>query len=197
MKHLMALAALIVLSTAAFADIARPDPVKTPKAKPAAGYLTTMNVRVDRESKEARLIIPKSQVKALRAELDAIDAEDNTAAVTAPGGISRTQTAMTGIFLSLALVFGGMWIVRSGKASSKNAKALIVGLTVAGIASAATLAYANIGPPPTVRGITGKMFSESMRRYGVGSGQVRVETSTKEDRLTLIVPDTVDTPAGE
>ena len=199
MKRLTAITAIVLLSSAAmFGDIARPDPAKTPKAEPATGVTANMSIRLDPDAKEARLIIPKSQIKLLRAQLDEIDAgDDNTAGVTAPNGLSRTQTAMTGIFLSLALVFGGMWFVRSGKAATKTAKALIIGITIAGIASAATFVYANAGPPASARSITGKMFADSVHMYGFGFGKIRLETSATGESVTLIVPNPKDKPAAE
>ena len=199
MKRLTALTAIVLLSSAAgFADIARPEPAKTPKAAPVSSVATNMSIRLDPDAKEARLIIPRSQLKLLRAQLDDMDAaEDSTAAVTAPSGFSRTQTAMTGVFLSLALVFGGMWFVRSGKAGTRTAKALVVILTIAGIASAATFVYANAGPPAAARSITGKMFADSVHMYGFGFGMVKLETSATSESVTLIVPNPKDKPAAE
>jgi len=185
-------AALVFAVSSSFANIARPDPPKTPKPKPSTSIITTMDIRLDSDAKEARLIIPKSQLKQLRAQLDDMDdADDNTAAVTTPS-FSRTQTIMSGAFLSLAIVFGGMWFARSGKAASKTVKTLIIATTIAGIASAATFVYANAGPPDEARSITGKMFSQAVHIYGFGWGQVKLETSDKDDRITLIVPNPKD-----
>jgi hypothetical protein len=182
-------------SFAAFADIARPDktPKNTPKPK---GIDTSMTIRLDRDAKEARLLIPRSQLKKLRAELDQMDDDsDNTAAVT--NGIGRTQTIVSGLFLSLALVFGGMWFVRSGKAATKTGKSLVVLAILAGLGSAATFVYANAGPPSEARSITGKMFSQSVHIYNFGYGRVRLETSPAnegDDGVVLIVPNADEGP---
>ena len=102
---------ILFVAGAIFADIARPN--KTPKDNAAKSIETGMTIRLDRDAKDARLIIPKSRIKELRAELEKLDdGSDNTAAVTAPRGISRTQTIASGLFLSLALVFGGIWFMR-------------------------------------------------------------------------------------
>src|SRR4051812_7685376 len=108
MKRLILIIAFAAIAAgSALADIARPDPAKTPKTKPSTSIATAMDIRLDPDAKEARLIIPKSQLKQLRAQLDGLDdADDNTAAVTTPS-FSRTQTIMSGAFLSLAIVFGG------------------------------------------------------------------------------------------
>jgi hypothetical protein len=190
MKRLICLSMIVlVVSVAAFADIARPEPAKTPKAKPDGSIVTQMDIRLDSDATEARLEIPKAKIKQLRAQLDELDdANDNTAAVTSPGSFSRTQTVVSGMFLSLAVVFGGMWFVRSGKAATKTAKTFVVLVTVAAIASAATFVYANAGPPSAARSITGKMFSDAVHMYGFGWGDVRL-TTTSDDRIRLVVPD--------
>src|SRR5260221_7535401 len=114
MKRIICLRTVVLLSSmVTFADIARTKPEKTPTQKKSIE--TGMSIKLDPDAKEARLIIPKSQIKQLRAELEKLDDDsDNTAAVTVPGGLSRTQTIVSGTFLSLALVFGGVWVVRSG-----------------------------------------------------------------------------------
>lgn len=198
MKRLVPAAFAMLLCTMLTpANIARPEPIKTPKPKPSKSVVTAMDIRLDRDATEARLIVPRSQLKQLRAELDGLDdADDATAAVSSPG-ISRTQTMMSGAFLSLALVFGGMWFIRSGKAANKNVKMLVIGVTAATLGSAATFVYANAGPPSEARKITGKMFSPAVHIYGFGWGEVRVETSN-QDRIQLIVPNPrEDRPTGE
>lgn len=178
---------LFVASLAAYADIAPPKQEKTPKPKP--GVNTTLFIKLDRNATEAVLRIPKSQVKQLRAELEQIDdSEDNTASVETPGesSISRTQTIVSGMFLSLALVFGGIWFVRSGKISSTKGKVLVA-LTV--VTAAASFVYANIGPPPEARSITSSLFTRGVHMYKQASGKIKVETMTNRDVIELIVPD--------
>ena len=194
MKRILCFTSLVLLlAAAAFADIARPEPTKTPKT--SKGINTTLMIRLDRSAKDAKLIIPKSQIKQLRAELEQLDSDsDNTAAVTAPNSFSRTQTIVSGAFLSLALVFGGMWFVRSGKTMTKTGKTLVILAVVAGIGSAATFVYANAGPPPEAQTITGKMFSQSVHMYNFGSGKIKVETKEDSNSIELIVPDPADKP---
>jgi len=194
MKRSICLTVMILLGAlAAVADIPRPEPAKTPKPNSSISIDTLMTIRLVEDAKEAKLIIPKSQVKALRAALDDMDSDsDSTAAVNS---FSRTQTIVSGSFLSLALVFGGMWFVRSGKAASDGGKGLVVLAVVTGIVSAATLVYANAGPPPEARSITGKMFSQALHFYNFGSGRIKLETS--EDQVggvVLIVPNPKDKP---
>ncbi len=197
MKRLLWFTSLILLlATAASADVPRPDPTKTPKQ--VKGIDTTLTIRLDRTAKDAKLIIPKSQIKQLRAELEQLDNDtDNTAAVTAPNSFSRTQTIVSGAFLSLALVFGGMWFARSGKTMTKTSKTLVIFAVLAGIGSAATFVYANAGPPPEARSITGKMFSQSIHYMNYGTGKIRIETKEDSNSVELIVPNPDDKPKSD
>ncbi|MEO7538927.1 MAG: hypothetical protein ABIV21_02790 [Pyrinomonadaceae bacterium] len=189
MKRTICLILLSMLAaTAVLADIARPDrsPSRTPK--PRKQIDTMMSIRLESSAKDARLIIPASQIKQLRAQLEQLDNDsDDTAALSTPNSFSRTQTVVSGMFLSLAFVFGGMWFVRSGTAMTRTGKSLIALAVTLGVASAATLVYANVGPPPTARSITGKMFSQEMHAFGGGWGNIKLEISNS-DQVELIVP---------
>lgn len=179
---------LLTFVTAALADIARPDRTPKPVKKPAAvdSYLS---IKLDRNAKEARLIIPRSQLKTLRAELDAIDnGTDSTPEPTA-GGISKVQTIVSGLFISLAIVFAGIWFARSGKLS---ARATAAGAGVFIFAGLAVIVYGNAGPPSEARSITGKMFSPAVHIYKFGGGKIKLEVSDLDDRIELIVPDPED-----
>lgn len=195
MKRILSLTALLlVIASSAFADIAR-EPVKTPKPTPTPRSVTTqMRIRLDRNATEAKLILPKSQIKQLRAELEQLDTDDDTAAVT---NTSRTQTIVSGAFLSLALVFGGMWFVRSGKSATKTGKSLIILAIIAGVGSAATLVYANAGPPQ-ITSITGNIFNRDAVRYRSINAPVKIELSD-DNAVQFIVPDPqpAATPSSE
>ena len=195
MKRILSLTALLlVIASSAFADIAQPD--RTPKPTPTPRSVTTsMRIRLDRNATEAKLILPKSQIKQLRAELEQLDSEsDDTAVVT---NTSRTQTIVSGAFLSLALVFGGMWFVRSGKSATKSGKSLMILAIVAGVGSAATLVYANAGPPP-ITSITGNIFNRDAIRYRSINAPVKIEMSD-DNSVQFIVPDPqpATTPSSE
>ena len=194
MKRLICLTTIFFLaSVAVFADIARPQPNKDPK--PVKSLDATMTIRLDRNAKAARLLIPKSQIKQLRAELEQMDGDsDNTAAVTTPGNFTRTQTIVSGTFLSLALVFGGMLFVRTGKTSGK---ALVILAVLAGLGTAATFVYANVGPPPEARSITSKLFNDKVfTPYQFASGSIKIE-AVDSGGVQLIVPVVPNEKAGE
>jgi hypothetical protein len=196
MKKALNLFALIALfSIAVFADVPRPDNSKNQKS-----VSTTMMIHLKEDAKEAKLVIPRSQLQQLRAQLDALDSgTDNTAAaVVSSSGITRTQTIVSGLFLSMAIVFGGIWFVRSGRTASRTAKVAAIAVLLLGTGSVATLVFANAGPPPEARSITGKMFTQAVHIYGFGSGQIKLEV-TNEDRqyIDLIVPDPKTSPSPE
>jgi hypothetical protein len=185
MKRVLCLTAFVLIAAAAaFGDIARPDstPNRTPKPKPVDASMT---IRMDKDVKTATLRIPRSQLRQLSAELEQMADENNTASTT--GGISRTQTVVSGMLLSLAMAFGGMWFVRSGKASSTG-KTLVVFALVAGIGSAATIAYANAGPPASLRTISSSLFDKKEFGYwNEAFGKIKIEV-TDGSVLELRVP---------
>lgn len=195
-RSLCSITFVLLLTIAGFADVPLPKitPEKTPVAnKSIDGFL---QISLKRDAKEARLIIPKSQFRELRAALDEVDNDDGKAAVTTTP-YTRTQTVVGGTFLSLALVFGGMWFVRSGKAATTTGKTLVVLTVTAGICSAATFAFANIGPPQEARTINGKMFSQAVQQYKQGSGRIKIEVSGTARSVELIVPDPAPANGGE
>lgn len=181
---------ILIFAATSFGDIARPD--KSPKSvkKPTAvdAYLS---IKLDRNAKEAKLIIPRSQIKALRAELESMDEDGTTAAV---GGISRVQTIVSGAFISLALVFAGVWFVRSGRLSTSTGKAVAAVLLIAVTGAMAAVVYGNAGPPAEARSITGKMFSQAVHIYKFGGGRIKLEVTDTEENLQMIVPDPESPP---
>lgn len=182
-RSLLAAIAIAVFALTAFADIPpRPGPSPDRKQKPAS-IDTELDISLDRNAKEAKLIIPASQLKQLRAELEALDNGDPTAAgVTVDGG-QRLQTIMAGSLLSLALILGGVWLWRSGAGAMRTRAVGAIALT----AAVSGYLFANAGPPAEARSITGKMFSQSMHIYGFGWGKIKLETGDI-DRVKLIVP---------
>ncbi|MBL8181155.1 MAG: hypothetical protein JNL64_06035 [Blastocatellia bacterium] len=197
MKRLLGLSLLFLLcSVAVFADIA---PLKTPKPTPASKSKPVsmlMSIKMDPETKVATLSIPRAQLKELRAQIEQLEGEtdDTTAAL---GSFSRTQTMISGAFLSLALVFGGLWFVRGGKAKSEPAKSLLILAMIGVIGSAGTFVYANVGPPMELRSITSKLFDKKAFGYWTSaSGRVDVVVSDKQ-AIELSVPVPKNWPKDE
>lgn len=191
MKKMISLAATVMmLSVFAFADVRRPD---DPKARPSKAVDTTLSISIDGNAKEARLIIPRSQLRQLRAELDQLDSGDD---IPAAGNFTKTQTIVSGLFLSLALVFGGVWFARSGKMAGRSANAMVIAAGVFASGAFATFVYANAGPPTDARSITGKIFTPSVHMYKQAWGKIKLEVSDEERSVRLIVPD-VPKPVSE
>ena len=181
MKILITFIGLMMFAGSAMADVPRPKVTPNKPAK-TASIDTRLDIRLRRDAKEAKLILSRAQLNQLRAELDAIDGRTSD---TASAGITGIQTIAGGLFLSLAMVFAGVWFVRSGHMSKPVAASVVVFV----IGALATMVYANAGPPPEARSITGKMFAPGMHYYKFGGGAIKLEVSADEDNPVLIVPD--------
>lgn len=194
-RILFAIILSALAATAALADIAKPQK----PTKPKASIDTLLHIQLKSDAKEARLIIPKSQLLELRAQLDQMGgADDTAAAMSVTGTNAKIPTIVGGLFLSLAIVFGGIWFARSGKLSPRTSSAIVLLVIFTAIGSAATFVYGNAGPPPEARSITGKMFTQAVHIYGFGSGQIKLESSDDPNQpLELIVPDPKDTPSAD
>jgi hypothetical protein len=172
-----------VFSAAAFADIRLPDQKSESKQKKSVE--SNMIIRLDKNASEAKLIIPANQLKQLRAALDEIG-EDSDATAQ----FTKTQTIVSGLFLSLAFVFGGVWLVRTRQSGGKLNKGVAAGAIIFLLGSATTFVFANIGPPAQLRTISGKLFNkETFRGWDSASGKIRIETSKDTSYVELIVPD--------
>ncbi|HMM81318.1 MAG TPA: hypothetical protein PKC65_14975 [Pyrinomonadaceae bacterium] len=187
-KKYLVLLAVLLFAVPAFADIARPDRTPKPPKKETA-IDSRLTIRLDKDAKEARLIIPRSELKGLIAQLGT----DEMPAVKV-GGISQTQTIMGGTLISLAILFGGVWAFRSGKLATRSGKVTAsVALVLAGSAMT-SLVYANIAPPLETRSIKGSIFSPAIQKYKFVSGRIKLEVGEDESAPTLIVPDPTVSP---
>jgi len=196
MKKLVLTAVILMsFSSAALADVPRPStprPTETPKQR--NGIDTRLSITLTK-TKTAKLKIPKSQIKQLRAQLDELDGggESNTASNTTPRfSFGRLQTIVSGAFLSLAIAFGGIWFARSKKAETKAGRTLAIGAFLFLSGAVATVVLANAGPPPEARSITGKIFSDHVHQYKQASGDIKLMTYDADDEydgIELEVPD--------
>lgn len=190
-KQYLAILALLIFAVPAFADIARPD--RTPnQPKKDAAIDSRLTIRLDKDAKEARLIIPRSELKELVAQLGT-DGSKSLPAVKV-GGISQAQTIMGGTLISLAILFGGVWAFRSGKLATKSGKiSASVALVLAG-GALTSIVYANIAPPLETRSIKGSIFSPAIQKYKFVSGKIKLEVGENDSTPTLIVPDPAVSP---
>lgn len=189
MKILLTAIMLSLLSLAVFADIPRPDKPKNNSSAKTSSIETYLSIGLDRNVKEAKLIIPRSQLKQLRAELEALDDGDDH---TASAGVPGAQTIVGGVFLSLAFVFAGFWFIRPGRSIANGGKAAAAAAIIFASGALATIAFGNAGPPAEARSITGKMFTQALHIYGFGGGKIKLEVSDEVKTPTLIVPNPRD-----
>lgn len=199
MKKLACLLALLVFASTAFADVPRPQNSPVKKAKEIDSRLY---IKLDKDAKEARLVVPRSMVKELRAALDEADAGDSSAMASTSGingGFGSTQTVIAGLFMSLAMVFGGAWFMRKKQANNAKIAAVLAFLC---LSASTTVILANMGPPLEARSITSKLFDKKVfQYYGFASGNIKVVISDEvdnKDTVELHVPRVEDAkPNGE
>lgn len=177
---------LLAAATAALADV--PDPSKHNVERSASDSKVPMVIARDYKARDARLVIPRSIWQKLQAEAGA-DGQQSSASVGRSLNLTGVQTAIAGLFLSLALVFGGLWFVRTRKRLDGVARTAIGIGALALLAATGSLVYANAGPPPAAsRSLTTAALAPEVRNWGV-SGQVTVTISDQDNRIILYLPD--------
>jgi len=179
----------LVLSTAVLADVAGPEKPTNEKVKKPAAIDTTLSIALSRDAKDARLIIPRSQLKQLRADLELLDADRDH---TASAGVTKVPTIVSGALLSLAFVLGGFWLIKPGRLDTDGSKTVAAAAILLAGGAFATMVLGNAGPPAEARSITGKMFTKAVHMYGFGSGKIKLEVSDVAAYPKLIVPNPVD-----
>lgn len=136
-----------------------------------------MTIRIQNNLKEPTLKIPRSAIKDLRAQLDEIDGGNSNQ--SAGLNVSATQTLMSGLFFSAAIIFGGVWMFR-GKSFDTNQKIVSGFLIFAFIGASVATIFANVAPRP-LEGINGSLFSDKMKNSWRGAvGKVKVEVEDKD-----------------
>lgn len=201
-KLTLLIAFLMLLTTAAVADIRLPDtPKPTPSPKTSAKAMNRdLTIRLSPNVEEATLEIPKDAIKSLRAALENVDDNGAIAGTTGRGfNITPTQTLMSGLFLSLALTVGGVWFFKSKPIG--NAPKVAAGLIAAMVfGGCATLIFANAAPPP-IKGINADLFSDQLRRSWRGAnGSIKivvVEQTYENAPIVLNIPRGDKKVAGE
>lgn len=180
---------LVVLASYALADIRPGNRIIKPKPSEEKEFSGKMYIRVKSDVKEPTLIVRRSSLSRLRAAIDeADDAEKLTLAEnTGDFNFSRTQTIISGLFFSLAFIFGGVWMFRAKGKPSKLAMSLI-GLAI--LSAGAGVVFANT-PPPFAVELTSRIFSPTTYAYGWAEGDIKIKISD-EDReydFVLQIPD--------
>lgn len=165
---------LLGLSGLAVADIPvgkpkpQPSPIVTQRSDgklPSEPGYANMYINIGTADDGPTLIIEKSMLDKINA------ANAGTVASGSTGGLSmELSSVVAGVFLSLAMVFGGLWFVRNRRPISKLAATSLL-LAVGG---AATIVYANAGPPKKFD-INSTIFKDEVLGYTTISGKVKIK----------------------
>lgn len=151
MKRTVVLCAAALLLVAsgiyAFGDIARPKVTPKPKAGKTVLY-TSLSIVPDSKLSEARLQISRGILQEIVRE--GSENQSDVVSMTRRLMHSSTRTVMAGLFMFLAVSFGGIWLARSGQ--HRNHKAIAAVILIATMFGLATvIVRANAGPPGYVR----------------------------------------------
>lgn len=189
MKTLLSFVCLLVLtivsSQAANADISKPRPVEQPSSK--AVLRRNLEIVPDGRAWTARLQLTQSDLKELRAAMDAADGQAGVAASIAQ---SPTRTIVAGMLLFLSVSFAGVWLARSASAGRAR-KAIVAGIVVvAVIGAAAIITPGNVGPPPGY--YSWMKLSKNFAQGRATSGDLVIEIVPDEPHRTpgvkLLIP---------
>jgi hypothetical protein len=177
MRRIFSLLTLtILLSMAAFADIRVPDkttPTPTPELRRVEKN-AEMLIQISSEVTEPTLIINKD----LFGKYTAATSENTSI------GINSIQTIVGGLFLSLAFVFGGVWLARGKVKMTKAAISICVAMV---LGFGGVIAYANIPPPLP---INKNLFKNlQITPFSRSEGTVKVILSDEDDpEIRFIIP---------
>ena len=190
-RQLAALALLLAAAAPAFADIALPK-------KPGADRneirrdLPTARMVIERVEglREARLQIPRSRLQEMGL----------AAGIEAGGGQSASLksagTIVGGVFISLAVVWTGLLLVRSRRGLRVGRAAAGLTLCACAVAVAAVTAYANLAPPPGLRPQDPGTLVKAVTGAPL-SGAIRVEVVDEGYQIKLLVPAKARTNRGD
>jgi hypothetical protein len=181
----LALALVALAPLTAFADIPAPEHRQTRTTQTTKRPLPPARMLIEsrKDTTEARLQIPQSVLRELRAEIEADGASDVTGSTST---LSQTQTIIAGVFLSLSLAFAGVFIARSRSRMTKQVAA--GALVVAALAGTlAFKAFANARPPEP-RLVNAGSLPRATTPDAELNGVVRVEIVPEGRVIKLIVP---------
>ena len=192
MKVILSICCLILLSHVANADVPRPKP---PAQQARVVLRTTLEVVPETNGFQARLQLSESDLKELRA---ALDASPGSPALV--GGISTSagRTIVAGLMLFFAISLTGVLLARSRRGRAQKTVAALV-LVAAVVGAATIITRGNAGPPPgywTWRNLS-KNLSENRPTSGSLSIEVVPDDPNKPPRIRLVIPVENKKPADE
>src|SRR2546421_4077725 len=173
-----AICALLGSAIFAFADIARPKPSP---AEPKTVFYTGLTIVPDAQTGRARLQISQTALERLK---NASANSGGTPSVVQNIMHSSTRTIMAGLFMFLAVSFGGVWLARSNQ--RQNHKAIAAVLLVAAVLGIGTvIVRANAGPPGYIRW---QNLPQSLKDGKETVGGVQIELVPGDENMKLIIP---------
>ena len=183
----VAICALMSSAILAFGDIARPKPSP---AEPKVIFYSGLTVVSDAKAYEARLQISEDTLKRLQ---EAANNRAGASSMTDRLMHSSTRTMMAGVFMFLAVSFGGVWLARSKQ--GRNHKALAAVLLAAAVLGVGTvIVRANAGPPGYIRW---QNLPQSLKDGQATTGGVQIELVPGDENMKLIIPLRKSTRPGE
>lgn len=172
-----AICALLISAILTFGDIARPKPSPV---GPKPILYSGLTVVSDAKEYEARLIISEDTLKRLQ------DAAANRGGTSMTQRLmhSSTRTMMAGMFMFLAVSFGGVWLARSNQRRNHKAVVAVLLLGVA-LGVGTVIVRANAGPPGYIRW---QNLPQSLKDGKETTGGVQIEVAPGDDNMKLIIP---------
>lgn len=165
------LALWCALPTATSADIPRPDNrASTDPPRRRSDQLVTFVIESS-DDFQARLYVPSNLLAA-----------DTNAT---PSGMSAVGTTVSGVALSLSVVFGGLWLARSRRRLGTQST-VTAGVILVVLAGTASYAWANASPYPIAN--PGTLVKATPTGEAL-SGKVRVmRVSDDDNTIRLLLP---------
>jgi len=174
----MAIAASAIF---AFGDIARPKPTAASKEEAKTVLYTGLEVTTDAKAYEARLQISRDTLEKIVKEASGTSSGQS---MTQRLMHSSSRTMMAGLFMFLAVSFGGVCLARSGQRRNQKGVVAVV-LLFAAFMGAAVVVRANAGPPGY---IYWQSLPNNLTNGKSTSGGVSVEIVPDNERIKLIIP---------
>ena len=172
-----AICALLAGAIFTFADIARPKPSP---AEAKIIFYSGLTVVSDPKAYEARLQISQDTFKRMQ---EAAAREGGTS-LSQNIMHSSTRTIMAGLFMFLAVSFGGVWLARANqRRSHRSIAAVLLVAVVLGIGT--VIVRANAGPPGYIRW---QNLPQSLKDGKETVGGVQIELVPGDDNMKLIIP---------
>jgi hypothetical protein len=175
---IVAICALLASAVLAFGDIPRQKPSP---AEARTIFYSGLTIVSDPKAYEARLQISEATLKRLQAA-----AANSNAGNTLTDRLmhSSTRTMMAGLFMFLAVSFGGVWLARSSQRRNRKAIAAVLFVAFA-LGVGAVIVRANAGPPGYIRW---QNLPQALKDGKETSGGVDIQIVPGDETMKLIIP---------